>query len=121
MTADFPYRLPHASALAELLARAVVPCPPKKGLITDLDDTLSPGILGDVGPAGISWDLDHHSQVHALYQQMLASLAESGVLLAVASKNDPGNVAEAFAREPLDELKSRFFPATSPGVPSPRR
>src|ERR1700677_5170 len=110
LNADFPYRLTHASVLAELLAGAVVPRAAKKGLITDLDDTLWRGILGDVGPAGISWDLDHHSQVHGLYQQMLASLAESGVLIAVASKNDPNNVSEAFAREPLKELKEPFFP-----------
>jgi FkbH-like protein len=94
--------LPHASALAEALARLVLNPQPKKGLITDLDDTLWRGILGEVGLQGISWDLDNHSQIHALYQQLLHSLAASGTLIAVASRNDPSLVQEAFAsRDPI--------------------
>jgi FkbH-like protein len=82
----------------------------KKGLITDLDNTLWMGILGEVGPEGISWDLDHHSQKHGLYQQLLASLAESGTLIGVASKNDPALVEEAFrVRMPL-LARERIFP-----------
>ena len=67
----FPYRLPHASALAALLAFLTRGPIAKKGLITDLDDTLWRGILGEVGVEGISWDLDHHSQMHAYYQRFL--------------------------------------------------
>jgi len=101
-SSGFPYTLPHTSALAELLARLVLNPQPKKGLITDLDDTLWRGILGEVGFQGISWDLAHHSQIHALYQQLLHSLAVSGTLIAVASKNDRSLVDEAFAaREPI--------------------
>ena len=75
LSAGFPYTLSHASALADLLAGLVLNRQPKKGLITDLDDTLWRGILGEVGVQGISWDLDNHSQIHALYQQLLHSLA----------------------------------------------
>ena len=60
-----------------------------KLVIWDLDDTLWKGILGEIGVAGVSWCLESKSQAHALYQQALASLAESGVLLAIVSKNDP--------------------------------
>ena len=63
--------------------------PPKKGLITDLDDTLWAGILGEIGVEGISWDMANRAHVHGLYQQFLSSLASAGVLLAVASKNRP--------------------------------
>jgi FkbH-like protein len=102
LSAGFPYTLPHASTLAEVFARLIVNAPPKKGLITDLDDTLWRGILGEVGVQGISLDLDNHSQIHALYQQLLHSLAASGTLIAVASKNDRSLVDEAFAsREPI--------------------
>ncbi len=102
LSAGFPYTLPHASALAEVLAGLVLNPQPKKGLITDLDDTLWRGILGEVGVEGISWDLDNHSQIHALYQQLLRSLAASGTLIAVASKNDRSLVEEAFAaRDPI--------------------
>ena len=96
LSAGFPYTLAHASALAEVLAGLVLNPQPKKGLITDLDDTLWHGILGEVGVQGISWDLDNHSQIHALYQQLLHALAASGTLIAVASKNDRSLVEEAF-------------------------
>ena len=102
LSSGFPYTLAHASALAELLAELIVNRQPKKGLITDLDDTLWRGILGEVGVQGISWDLDNHSQIHALYQQLLHSLAAAGTMIAVASKNDRPLVDEAFAaREPI--------------------
>lgn len=102
LSAGFPYTLSHASALAELLAGLVLNPQPKKGLVTDLDDTLWRGILGEVGVQGISWDLENHSQIHALYQQLLHSLAASGILTAVASKNDRSLVKEAFAaRDPI--------------------
>src|SRR5882762_1856679 len=97
LSAGFPYTLSHASALAEVLAALVLNPQPKKGLITDLDDTLWRGILGEVGVQGISWDLDNHSQTHALYQQLLHSLAASGTLIAVASRSDRSLVEEAFA------------------------
>ena len=45
----FPYHLSHASALANLLAHLTRIRAPKKGLITDLDDTLWRGILAKSG------------------------------------------------------------------------
>ncbi|AGA26789.1 HAD-IIIC family phosphatase [Singulisphaera acidiphila] len=110
LSTGFPYRLAHASAVAELLAKLIWSPSPMKGVITDLDDTLWQGIVGDVGVDAIAWDLDHHAQVHGLYQQMLASLAETGVLIAVASKNDCRVVDEAFRREDLLLKKERVFP-----------
>ena len=81
----FPYHLEHTSALCDLLAELLWPAPPKKAIITDLDETLWRGVLGEDGVDGISWDLDHSSHAHALYQGMLASLADLGVLIGVAS------------------------------------
>jgi FkbH-like protein len=106
----FPYRQSHAAALANLLAETLSPPTPKKGLVTDLDDTLWRGILGDVGLDGISCSLESGAHVHALYQQLLASLAASGVLLAIASKNDPDLAALALQREDLLVRNDQFFP-----------
>jgi FkbH-like protein len=106
----FSYELGHADVMAEQLSRLVKSQPPKKGLITDLDDTLWSGIVGEVGAHGVSWDLDHHSQMHGVYQQMLRSLAESGVLIGVASKNSPDVVAETFRRKDLLLPDRHVFP-----------
>ncbi len=106
----FPYKLPFASEFAALLA-SLVPAPtPKKGLITDLDDTLWLGILGEAGVDGVSWTLDHHGHIHGLYQQFLNSLASAGVLVGVASKNDPALVQQAFERQDLLLRKEKIFP-----------
>ena len=111
LASGFPYTLGHAAALGQLLAQLVQPNPPRKGLITDLDDTLWRGILGDAGPNGVHWDLERKSHAHALYQQTLIALAEAGVLIAVASKNDPDAVNEIFAnRDELSSLKGHLFP-----------
>jgi FkbH-like protein len=110
LSTGFPFTLPHASALAELLARLLGPATPKKGLITDLDDTLWRGIVGDVGVDGISWDLGGHSQVHGLYQQFLKALDESGILIAVASKNSPELVDAVFRRQDMVLPRESVFP-----------
>ena len=107
---SFPYKLPHASAIAELLAALIQNPTPKKGLITDLDNTLWAGILGEVGTDGISWDLDQHAHMHGLYQQFLGSLASAGVLIAIASKNDPALVEKAFERKDLILPKESVYP-----------
>jgi FkbH-like protein len=109
----FPYRLHHADKLASLVATLVRNPLPKKGLITDLDNTFWGGILGEVNPEGVSWDLDGHTQRHGLYQQLLASLAETGILIGVASKNDPDLVEEVFrTRNPLLS-RDKIFPMES--------
>lgn len=120
LLAGFPYRLPHAAAMARMLARLISDRPPKKGLITDLDDTLWKGLVGEVGAEGIGWTLDHGAQIHGLYQQLLAALAEAGVLLAAASKNNPAVVEAAFARTDLILTKDHLFPIEASWEPKSR-
>lgn len=110
LLAGFPYSVSHAAAVAALSVDCLFPAIPKKGLITDLDGTLWKGILGDVGIDGITWSLESKSQAHALYQRALGSLADSGVLLAIASKNDSDMVASALERPDLLVNPSCFFP-----------
>jgi FkbH-like protein len=110
LLSGFPYRTAHASALAGQLAGLLHLTPPKKGIITDLDDTLWRGLLGEAGEAGVSWGLDRQSHGHALYQQLLQSLADAGALVAVASKNDPARVEAAFRREDLLLNPQSIFP-----------
>lgn len=110
LAAGFPYTTTHADAVADLLAASISPAPPKKGLVTDLDDTLWRGILGEVGVEGIAWDLDQHAHIHGLYQQLLHSLAGAGVLIAVASKNNADLVGAAFERDDMVFPRDAVFP-----------
>jgi FkbH-like protein len=110
IASGFPYRIEYASIMGELLAALIQDSPPKKGLITDLDDTLWAGILGEVGVEGISWDMAGNAHMHGVYQQFLASLASSGVLLAAASKNDPALGEQALGRSDLLLSRENLFP-----------
>jgi FkbH-like protein len=110
LASGFPYRLPHASMIAAMLTRLIQPPAPKKGLITDLDDTVWSGILGEVGVEGVSWTLENHSHVHAVYQKMLHALSETGVLVGVASKNDGQLVEKALERSDMILPRKVIFP-----------
>jgi FkbH-like protein len=110
LMAGFPYTLEHASAMGVTLADFVHRESPKKGLITDLDNTLWSGVVGDVGAENVAWDLDGHAQRHGLFQQMLAALAATGTLIGVASKNDAELVDNVFEREDLLLRKDQIFP-----------
>ncbi len=106
----FPYTMAHADALGLALAGLIDSPPPKKGLITDLDDTLWAGLVGEVGPENVTWDLASHSQLHGLYQQLLHALADGGVLVAIASKNSPKVVEGALSRPDLVMARDKMFP-----------
>jgi FkbH-like protein len=108
--AGFPYTLKHADALGEALAALIMSPQPKKGLITDLDDTLWLGLVGEEGHDGVAWDLASHAQLHGLYQQMLGALADQGVLLAIASKYAPEVVERALARPDLILTREKIYP-----------
>jgi FkbH-like protein len=110
LATGFPYTLEHASALAEALIELAFPAAPKKGLITDLDDTLWAGIVGEVGAAGVGWSQADKAQIHGLYQSLLGQLSEAGVLLAIASKNERDVVDAALARPDVLIGSSAFFP-----------
>lgn len=108
--AGFPYTLAHAGALGSALASLLQSPQPKKGLITDLDDTLWLGLVGEDGHENVSWEATTRGHLHGLFQQMLHALADHGVLLAIASKNSPDIAAKALARPDLLIPREKIFP-----------
>ena len=110
LVSGFPYLVPFADALAVSLVTVLCQPAPKKGLITDLDDTFWSGLVGEVGAEGVSWSQERHTQVHGLYQQMLGHLAGCGVLLGVCSKNEASTVEAALARKDLFLNPESLFP-----------
>ena len=110
LKAGLPYTVAHADHVAELLTKVLVPPAPKKGIISDLDDTMWKGIVGDEGPENVHWDLHGDSQMHGLYQKLLGSLSDNGTLVGIASKNDPAVVAKTFERPDMILRSEQVFP-----------
>ena len=106
----FPYTLPHADHLAKGLAQLLVPQQPLKGVITDLDNTFWSGLVGEVGADAVRWDPASRYYLHGLYQKLLAALSDEGILVAIASKNDPAVVSEALKRQDLLIPPGKIFP-----------
>jgi len=78
---------------------------PKKVLVTDLDETLWAGIIGEDGLEGINAMPDGRGFRHFLYQTFLRKLKNAGALLVVVSRNDRATVMPALSpdRMPLSE------------------
>jgi FkbH-like protein len=110
LIAGSPFTMAYADTLAATFSEVLYQEPPKKGLITDLDQTLWSGIVGEIGAQGVAWTQEDHAQVHGLYQQMLGHLADCGVLLGVCSKNDAPIVQAALSRKDLLLRGESMFP-----------
>ena len=96
-------------ALADALAGTIAPrC---KLIVVDLDDTLWGGRVGDDGFDGIDLDAAGKGRHFLRLQAFLKGLRDKGILLAVASKNDPAAVDEVFAKRPEMMLRAEDFAA----------
>jgi FkbH-like protein len=73
---------------------------PKKVLVLDLDNTLWGGVVGEVGPHGISLGDSAEGEAFRSFQKHCKELSRRGVLLAVASKNNPADAREPFQANP---------------------
>lgn len=100
------YRQPYSSDFAKSLAAEVVrsverlDTPPPKAVVVDADNTLWGGIVGEDGVAGIAIGDTFPGSAFRHFQSVLRSLRHDGVLIGVASKNEPDAVAEVFAERP---------------------
>jgi FkbH-like protein len=95
--AHIPYHDDYLHVLAAIIVRHVFRrvAPVRKAVVVDCDNTLWKGVVGEVGPEGLEFDACHRA-LHAL----LARLADSGVLVCLASKNDEADVWRAFETRP---------------------
>lgn len=80
----------------------------KKLIITDLDDTLWDGTLGDVGSEFVSWEQNDKGFKHLYFQKMLYEANKNGKILAIASKNNFENVNKVFKRKNFF-LKKKYW------------
>ncbi|MBI5523055.1 MAG: HAD-IIIC family phosphatase [Desulfarculus sp.] len=98
-------------ALARWLAASIYPLwgGTRKVLVLDLDNTLWGGVLGEEGPLGVKLGEEEMGLAYKEFQQGLAHLCRSGVILAVNSKNNPQDVEEIFRQNHQMALKSDHF------------
>jgi FkbH-like protein len=90
-TADFAAEV--GAAIAEVIgARTRVP---PKVLVLDCDNTLWAGTIADDGIGGLNCSDAFPGFAYRSFQIAAQRLRRRGVLLALASKNDPGRVVEA--------------------------
>ncbi len=69
---------------------------PKKVLVLDLDNTLWGGVVGEAGPQGIALGESADGEAFRAFQAHAKGLADRGIVLAVASKNNPEDAREPF-------------------------
>jgi FkbH-like protein len=93
------------SKVAEALIGLLMTPPPEvlKVLVTDADNTLWAGIVGEDGVDAVTADPHGQAFRHFIYQGFLKRLKAAGILLAVVSRNDEDMVRAPFVsgRMPL--------------------
>ncbi len=102
------YTEAYFAALGTALVRLVhaLTAEPFKLIALDCDNTLWQGICGEDGADGILIDASRRA-----LQEFMISQRDSGMLLALASKNNEGDVLETFERNPNMPLQLESFVA----------
>ena len=97
----------HQAPLAAHLVRTIAATlrTPAKCLVLDLDNTIWGGVIGDDGPTGIQLSDDYPGSAFKQFQRVALSLMDRGILLAVASKNNPDIVEQTLKTHPEMVLK----------------
>ena len=106
-----PFTTEAALSLGFFLGRNLRPLlvPRRKVLALDLDNTLWGGILGEDGPAGLKVGREFPGSVFSRIQREVLELKHQGVLLVLASKNDPAEARQAMASLPDMTLRWEDF------------
>ena len=85
--------------------------PRRKLLVLDLDNTLWGGVVGEDGVDGIAIGSEYPGSAYRSFQRELLRLRASGVLLALASKNNEADARTVFESRPEMLLSWDHFSA----------
>ena len=83
----------------------------KKCLVLDLDNTLWSGVLGEDGISGVKMNGDYPGNAFMYFQEALVSLADSGIIIALCSKNNEADVKELWEKNPFVKLGPKHIAA----------
>ncbi len=84
---------------------------PKKCLVLDLDNTLWGGIIGEDGIDNIKLGPTPPGNTFLEFQRLILSLFHKGIVLAINSKNNPGDALEVLRKHPDMVLREEHFSA----------
>jgi len=110
--AKLPFCSTYLPLYGEHLARLIAALRGKsrRCLVTDLDNTLWGGVIGEDGVEGIQLAQgDATGEAYLSVQRYLLELRQRGVLLAVSSKNDDEVARAAFRKHPEMLLREEHF------------
>lgn len=82
-----------------------------KALVTDLDNTLWGGIVGEDGPSGIVLGGEYPGAAYRAVQRVLLDLHKRGIVLAVCSKNNQADAMEVLRHHREMLLRPEHFAA----------
>jgi FkbH-like protein len=82
-----------------------------KALVTDLDNTLWGGVVGEDGLHGLKLGLEYPGAAFQALQRALLNLYERGIILAVCSKNNLAEAMEVLEHHPGMLLRPHHFAA----------
>jgi len=111
LTLRMPIGAENLPALAQEWLRFLHPLSGRIGkvLVTDLDNTLWGGVVGEDGIHGIQVDSEYPGAAYLAVQRALLDLYHRGVLLAIASKNNEEEALDAMQRHPGMLLRPDHF------------
>lgn len=82
-----------------------------KALVTDLDNTLWGGIIGEDGFDGIKIGQEYPGRAYYVLQRVMLDLYNRGILLAICSKNNLSDAMDVLERHPNMLLRPHHFAA----------
>jgi FkbH-like protein len=113
LTARMPVSAHAIPLLAKEYMRFVLPLLGRvaKALVVDLDNTLWGGVVADDGIDCLRLDAEYPAVAHLRLQRAILDLHARGVILAVASKNNPADALEVLETHPKMLLRPSHFAA----------
>jgi FkbH-like protein len=109
-SARVPYQEATFAMVGDRIARLIALS--RKGatkvVAVDADNTLWGGVIGEDGVAGIDLSDNGPGEAFRQFQSYLLEIRRSGMILALVSKNNEGDVVEAFARPEMNIQQTDF-------------
>src|SRR5271157_3454091 len=113
LTARLPIAANYLLPRARECVRFIVPLSGRiaKVLVSDLDNTLWSGVIGEDGMAGIKVGPEYPGAAYQAVQRAQLDLSRKGILLALCSKNNLDDAIEALEKHPGMLVRAKDFAA----------